>query len=135
MSHAGRITALAALATALTGIGSAGAGTATTVGPAIDVRFATVSSTGSLVAAQSYGAASASRLSNTDGKVKVVFDTSIARCAVSAVSLAGETTSNVFGYQTRIMTAISGSSLYVTMMGKNDVPDIYPFSVVLACNP
>lgn len=123
MSRPGRIAALTTLAVVLAGIGAASAGAATTVGPALGVRFATVSSTGSLVAAQSYGAASAVRAAQ--GKFKVVSD----------ASLAGNTSSNTYGYDTRIMTAISGSSLYVTLMGRHDGPADYPFSVVLACNP
>ena len=131
MSRPRRIAALNTLAVALAGIGAASAGAATTVGPAIGMRFATVSSTGSLVAAQSLGVTSAQRAAQ--GKFKVVFDASIERCAVSAASLAGNTSSSTYGYDTRIMTAISGSALYVTLMGRYDGPADYPFSVVLAC--
>ena len=115
------------------GLVKPGAGSATA--SALDgiIRFATVSSTGSLVAAQSYGAASALRAAQ--GKFKVVFDASLAGCAVSAASLAGNTSASTYGFDTRIMTVISGSSLYVTLMGQNDGPADYAFSVVLACNP
>ena len=97
------------------------------------IRFATVSSTGVLKATLSYGAATAMRAAQ--GKYKIAFSSSLTRCAVSAASLAGTTSSNTYTWSTRIATAISGSSLYVTTMGRNDGPADYPFSVVLACRP
>ena len=122
------VASLLAVAAALTtGAGAASAA----VTPTVTIKFAAVSSTGSLLTAQSNGATSALRAAQ--GKYKIVFDSSIERCAVSAASLAGNTSTNTYGYDTRIMTYISGSSLYVTLMSANDGPGDYSFSVVLAC--
>jgi len=113
------------LATALAGSGAAA------TGGSVGLRFATVNSDGSLVAARSQGAASSLRASV--GKFKVVFSAPITRCAVSAASLAGNTSSSTFTYDTQIVTFISDSTLYVTLTGRYDGPADFPFSVVLAC--
>lgn len=96
------------------------------------LRFATVDSSGGLLASRSYGAASAMR--GSSGKFKIVFDSSLETCAVSAASLAGNS-SNTFTFDVKIATFISGSSLYVTLTGRYDGPADFPFSVVLACVP
>ncbi|CAB4699943.1 unannotated protein [freshwater metagenome] len=95
------------------------------------LRFATVSSAGALSRTQSYGASSATRASQ--GQFRVTFDASIAGCAVSAASGAGSTTLNTFTFNTHIATTISGSTLYVSLTGKNDGPADFAFSVILAC--
>lgn len=124
------VASLAAVAAALIGAQALAATAAT---PSVSLRFATVTSAGSLVAAQSQGAVSAARA--TRGKFKIIFDDSLSRCAVAAASGAGNTSTNTFTYSTRIATYISGSTLYVTLMGQNDGPADYNFSVVLACTP
>ena len=95
------------------------------------LRFATVDSSGGLLASRSYGAASAMR--GSSGKFKIVFDSSLETCAVSAASLAGNTSTNTFTFDVKIATFISGSTLYVTLTGRYDGPADFPFSVVLAC--
>ena len=112
------------LATVLAGSGAAA------TGGSVGLRFATVNSDGSLVAARSQGAASSLRASV--GKFKVVFSAPITRCAVSAASLAGSS-SNTFTFDVKIATFISDSTLYVTLTGRYDGPADFPFSVVLAC--
>ena len=113
------------------GIKPGTAASSTSSVPASTLRFATVNSDGSLLAARSYGAASAAR--GGQGKFKVVFDSSLETCAVSAASLAGNTSTNTFTFDVKIATFISGSSLYVTLTGRYDGPADFPFSVVLAC--
>ena len=112
------------------GIKPGAAASSTSSVPASTLRFATVNSDGSLLAARSYGAASAAR--GGQGKFKVVFDSSLETCAVSAASLAGSS-SNTFTFDVKIATFISGSTLYVTLTGRYDGPADFPFSVVLAC--
>lgn len=113
------------------GIKPGTAASSTSSVPASTLRFATVDSSGGLLASRSYGAASAAR--GGQGKFKVVFDSSLETCAVSAASLAGNTSTTTFTFDVKIVTFISGSSLYVTLTGRYDGPADFPFSVVLAC--
>ena len=115
------------------GIRPGAADSSTSAVLASTLRFATVNSDGSLLAARSYGAASALR--GGQGKFKIVFDSSLETCAVSAASLAGNTSTTTFTFDVKIATAISGSTLYVTLTGRYDGPADFPFSVVLACVP
>ena len=130
MSRVGLVVAVAGLVAVLAGSVAGAAIAATRAAAAIDVRFATVTSAGELVAAQSSGATSAMRA--TQGKFKIVFDSPITRCAVSSAAVSGTTSASSYQYIKGLVTVISGSTLYVELMSANGPAD-YPFSVVLAC--
>ena len=121
-----------AVAVALTGAGAQAATAATTAAAAVTLRYATVTDAGALVAARSSGATSAARA--TQGKFKVVFDSPITACAVSAASVGGTSSATSYRTISGLVTYVSESTLYVELMSANGPTD-YPFSVVLACNP
>ncbi len=110
----------------LPGPGS-GSGTTTTAMP---MMYATVSATGALQRTRSLGATAV--VHTYPGKYRITFSRSVARCALSVASLAGNTTSS-FGWDNRIMLTTSGQYVYATLQGKNDGPSDYAFSVILAC--
>ncbi len=101
---------------------------------AMPIMYATISSKGTLERTRSLGATSVLPSGGAfGGKYRITFNRSVARCAVTAASLAGDTTRTTFGWDNRIMLTTSGKYVYATLQGKNDGPSDYPFSVILAC--